>query len=225
MKQYNPKDPLIFIHVPKTAGQTVKHIVNSWFGANFYPHYYNEAERGMPPQRDFEALAQQDEAVIYGHFNRLRGFGIQDYYPQARQFVTILRDPLQMALSHYFYVRKSALSWKDKTRLPQQEVSAHIATTKLNMLNHFPVEVTADNYQDVVQAYFIYIGITERLPESLSNIAQLLNKPAPLEVPTINATERSDVSLSQDVVDAFKRNNSLEYTVYNYVKNMNFANV
>lgn len=39
MKQYNRGEPLIFIHVPKASGLSVKGIFNGWFRGNFQQHY------------------------------------------------------------------------------------------------------------------------------------------------------------------------------------------
>ena len=52
-------------------------------------HYYTKATESLPPRRDLRAERARLGAppVIYGHFNRLRGFGITQYYPQVGQFL------------------------------------------------------------------------------------------------------------------------------------------
>jgi len=216
MLNYDPRSPLIFIHVPKTAGQTVKSIAKAWFGREFYPHYFDESAGGLPPKRDFGALSHGGEACIYGHFNRLRGFGIEDYYPEAKQFVSILRDPLEMAISSYFYTRTRTAVWKDQSRIPQGDLESYLTDTPLNMLNHFPRLVTPDNYKEIIEKYFIYIGNTENLLSSLQALATKLRKPLPNELPIVNATTRAEYEISTDVVTRFKEKNKLEYLVYQY---------
>jgi hypothetical protein len=69
--------PLIFIHIPKTAGTSVKQIFRKWYGQGLHMHYYNEQAGGLPVKHDLQAFHSIERpVVIYGHFNRLRGFGM-----------------------------------------------------------------------------------------------------------------------------------------------------
>lgn len=203
MRCYDPSEPLIFIHVPKTAGAAVRQVFMRWF-PGLVLHYFNERMGTMPARRQLAP-----GAVVYGHFNRLRGFGVPDYYPQVRQFITILRDPFEMALSGYFYTRKVAGGWKGKPALGAIEA---IVKAPLNMLNHFPVEVTEANYREVIDR-FLFVGITEQLEESMKRIAAILGKPY-IEPERINSTERTgDFS---HLRAEFENNHRLERQVYHY---------
>ena len=105
---YDPKAPLIYIHVPKAAGTSAKQWFKRWFADGFYEHYYDEVNAILPIKRDVAALHEAEkQIVIYGHFNAKRGFGIQQYYPEVNQFVTILRDPFEAAVSEYFFLNFS----------------------------------------------------------------------------------------------------------------------
>jgi len=44
--------------------------------------------------------------LVYGHFNRDHGFGVEQYYPEVNQFMTMLRDPFEAAISMYYFHRK-----------------------------------------------------------------------------------------------------------------------
>lgn len=127
MKAYDPSCPLVFIHVPKTAGSSVRRIFTQWFGERFVPHYFDEAN-GTPPQRSplFDQHSPELPVCVYGHFNRKRGFGVQDNYPDARQFMTVLRDPFEMAISGYYFMRNTGAGWKDKSNLPDGELAASL---------------------------------------------------------------------------------------------------
>ncbi len=35
---------------------------------------------------------------IHGHFSKYRGMGIKAYYPEVEPFITVLRDPYEIAL-------------------------------------------------------------------------------------------------------------------------------
>lgn len=214
MQKYDPTRPLIFIHVPKTAGRSVKTVFRQWFGKGMHEHYFNEELGQMPPRRDSSKLAGQ---VIFGHFNRLRGFGIEHYYPAVTQFVTILRDPFEMAVSTYFYLRKVAAGWKDPGRRPTATLESFVMSTPPNMLNHFPRPVTHENYRDQIDRWFIEVGITEWLPESLQRISEKLGVPPAGTIPRENVSLR-DAECPSGLRAQYEARHPLEFEVYEYAK-------
>ena len=88
-------------------------IVRGWFGERYHRHYFDEKTGALPEHPD-----TGPGSVVFGHFNRARGFGVEHHYPEVQQFVTVLRDPFEMAVSGYFYTRKMRAAWKDASNLP-----------------------------------------------------------------------------------------------------------
>ncbi len=191
---YDPSKPLLFIHVPKTGGNSCREVFEQWFGDNLYRHYFRERYKEMPPRRSFGRLqAKGEPSVIYGHFNRLRGFGIWKYYPEATQFMTILRDPLEMHLSRFYFLKKVARSGR-KIFGSSEEITLNefVKDSQLNMLEHFPRKMTKHNYRDVIDKYFLHIGFLDQLEESLDYMGVLLNKPKlSARIPHLNSSSRS----------------------------------
>ena len=112
MKKYDPKKPLISIHIPKCAGSSFSAILKSWFGKGYLGHYHDEKQDIAPIRHNLKSRLFFREykpgICIHGHFNHDRGNGTQDYYPEVDQFITILRDPFDLHLSNYFYVKSEA---------------------------------------------------------------------------------------------------------------------
>lgn len=172
MREYDKTAPLIVIHIPKTAGSSVKKIFKLWFGDALYDHYFNERAGSPPPKRNLDLLHSPGRPLaVYGHFNRLRGFGVEHYYPEVQQFITILRDPFEMAISSYYYIRKNGTDWNDQTRVPKADLRQFLLNTPPNMLNQFPRAVTRDNYREQIEKLFVEVGVMERLPETVRRIA------------------------------------------------------
>ena len=217
MRDYDRQQPLIAIHIPKSAGTSAKYVFKSWFGRGFREHYFNESRGRLPKRHDIERIhSVETPVVVYGHFNRLRQFGVEDYYPEAKQFVTILRDPFELSVSRYFYTRKASKKWKDKSRTPDKNLSEHVLGETPNMLNHFPREVTIENYKEIIEEFFIDIGTTEQLTESFHRIARKLGMPfEPTMLRHLNATRRSEDAPSE-LRDLFAEKFELEYAVYDY---------
>ncbi|MCG6940695.1 MAG: hypothetical protein LJE69_05535 [Thiohalocapsa sp.] len=217
MRKYDITQPLIVIHVPKAAGISSRKFFEAWYRDRLLMHYFDEAKGKMPVKYDLHGMHSADNPVVaHGHFNRLRQFGVDDYYPEVKQFVTILRDPYELTISSYFYVRKSGSDWKDQTRIPKEDIERHLIATKPNMLNHFPREVTSDNYREIIEKYFVEIGITEHLRTSMRWIAHKLGMPYDdALLGHHNATDRNQ-EVPVYLRDLFIEKNRLEFDVYNY---------
>lgn len=218
MRKYDRGQPLIVIHIPKAAGTTAQQMFKAWYGDGYLGHYFNERTGQMPRKYDlFRMHSVQRPILVHGHFNKLRKFGVEDYYPECRQFITILRDPFELAVSSYFFTRKVGSKWKDQSRIPGESIAEYLANSKPNMLNHFPREVTHDNYKEIIEEFFIEIGITEHLSESMRRIARKLEQPYdPTLLGHHNATER-DQEVPSQLRERFVESNPLEFELYGYV--------
>jgi len=219
MKEYDCNKPLIHIHIPKTGGSSVKEVYKKWFNDGLLFHYTGHG-RKMPQKHDLEALqARHKDICIYGHFNRRRNFGIEHYYPEVDQFITILRDPFEKAVSGYFYMRKNSANIADQTRVPKEDLREFLLKrrTGSGMLNNFPREVTMDNFKEIIEAQFIEIGVLEYLDESMRRIASKLKYTIdPGSMQLLNTTKR-DQRIPYEVRDEFIEMKPLDYAVYNYV--------
>lgn len=217
MREYDRSQPLIVIHIPKAAGTSAREVFKRWFGANLREHYFRQWRSRMPKRLDLAKLhSEQRPLALYGHFNSRRGFGIQDYYPEAGQFVTILRDPFEAVVSTYFYRRKIGTGWRDPSRVPQGELRDFLLATPPNMLNHFPRPVTMENYRAMIEESFIEVGVMEHLEESLRRIADKLGMPfEPSWLPHLNAAERNQPGVSE-LREEYMQRHPLEFEVYRY---------
>ena len=220
MREFDPTQPLIFIHVPKTAGTSVRTIFEQWFPDRLYRHYFNRPANALPRKLD---LSSDEFAgtppVIYGHFNRHRGFGIEAYYPEVRQFICILRDPLDLHVSTYFFILRTP-QHPQHDELARMSLDKFIQTRRPNMLEHFPRQMSMENYRDVIEEFFVDIGCFETLRASMIRIGGKLSKPTDnLSIPQLNTTPR-DESDWPDHRAAFRARWPLEHAVYDYTRAM-----
>ena len=217
MRNYDPQKPMISLHVPKCAGQSFRDLLQNWYGDRFFIHYFQQ-NGAAPPRHSLPA-----GACVHGHFNRAKGMGVQAYYPEAEQFITILRDPLEVAISNYFF-------WKRKAR--QRQIERGVIREggeddyrsiddffrkrpRSHMLNFLPGPLTKENYRAVLDQRFVWIGLVDCLDEAVAVLAGQLGF-TPATIAKINASPR-DEELSPALRKEFLKYNRLEVEIHRYV--------
>jgi hypothetical protein len=103
---------LVFVHIPKTAGTTLTTILRTNEPGTRTRHGGNvfKGSGGVKQGVTFESLLKNEGGeldrarVISGHFP----LGIREYVPNDRavRYVTVLREPADRTLSHYFAIRE-----------------------------------------------------------------------------------------------------------------------
>lgn len=97
IKHMTLPEKAIFLHIPKTAGTSLKH---------FFSHKYPAGACLIDPSDDLVLDADFDKyAFVAGHFD----FDVIRRYRQPPFVVTCLRNPVERALSAYHYQRSPLL--------------------------------------------------------------------------------------------------------------------
>jgi len=93
----------VFLHVPKASGTTIRTIISREYGTAATVYYEPENKdiehRAAPEAYLRTRLAQGDVRLITGHLR----YGIHDLLCQPCRYFSMLRDPIDRALSDYFY--------------------------------------------------------------------------------------------------------------------------
>lgn len=182
-----------FVHIPKTAGTTL----NSILDREYSPHEaYEIMMRGMslrmPKRRVIpkrmvslgkvrrlrSALnCQRPVRLIRGHFDLSLG----KLLPPDTQFFTLLRDPVERAISHYYHYRRQTADpihplamratlteWVSTCGLVEMDNGQ---TRRLAGGMNLPYGRVTQQMLDRAKAnlakYFAVVGLTERFEESL----------------------------------------------------------
>ncbi len=96
--RYYPR-PLIFLHIPKAAGSTMQEIVVRHYKGGKGYRFTGAPERF----RAFAAMPEAERAsydVMTGHVP----FGVHRHVPGPSVYMTMLRDPVERIVSHYYFV-------------------------------------------------------------------------------------------------------------------------
>lgn len=224
MLVYDPTRPLVSLHLPKTGGTSFRQVLQTWFPeGTLHLHYSLNGQR--PERHDLKA-----GDCVHGHFNGARGFGVWHYDPEARQCIAFFREPFDLFLSYWFFIRKQqALGHpvKDLEDDPSFEVwllrrAADQAEghNRHSFVWQMPVAPGTEDLDRLLDERFVFVGIMERYEESVTALARLLGRPL-IDLPHVNTTERdSDFNAWRRIYERWFPD---EYDIYEKARARNAA--
>jgi Sulfotransferase family len=90
---------IIFLHLPKTGGTTLARIIDRQYDSSSILPLYESMfgnELSALPQNHLDRLR-----IVMGHLY----FGVHAFAARPCMYITILREPIDRVISHYYFVR------------------------------------------------------------------------------------------------------------------------
>jgi hypothetical protein len=176
---------VIFLHIGKTAGTTLRRILHRNFtrSATLLVESPVDVPARLRREETIPAFAGLPESVrrqarlIEGHTI----FGLHEFVPRPSVYITILRDPLALAVSQYSFVRRTPTHWLHDTALRmtfdeylRSGVSLEMDNSQTRALagdHSTPFGKCSDELLETAKrnldSHFGVVGLTERFDESL----------------------------------------------------------
>lgn len=220
------KNPIIFLHIPKTAGSTFKQILR-----NEYPENKRfeivVRDKALMTDEFLQLPSDKKESLdlLYGHME----FGLHQKFQKEVKYITFLRDPVSRVISNYYYllrtpyhpyydtVIKNKLSLKDYI---EQDINPSLNNGYIKFLSG-QNEVTENAYQQVIENlenHFAVIGITEQFDESILIMKEVLKwKSTPLYFrQNVSKNKKSGKEDYNELKDLILSKNSFDARLYNF---------
>jgi hypothetical protein len=210
---------LVFIHINKTAGRTVRYILRSSYGRRHCEVEPWHAQWGGPPfaTSDLRRLRRiyPNLASIAGH----RVTGYTELYEEGTdlRYFTFLRDPLKLCASrfqyHVQYRRKTDLVFDEWI---QQEWLRNVQSKQI------AGTPSAGDAIRIIESKDMFVGLTERFDESLVLLKGLRANDLDIGYTSVNVSRTNTLAAellsNHRTRQAIAEANREDLALYDYVK-------
>jgi hypothetical protein len=177
-----PEEAVIFINITKCAGTTL----TEWVIKKIFPRrqrllFYDGDTRALVSLlQEMPVRRKEQLRCIAGHF----AFGIHQFLPQRARYITLLREPVERVVSHFYFarrtrrhylheqVREGAISLKDYVEKLENIEMDNGQTRILAGIGHggrfgHCTQQMLDTAKGNLQQYFAAVGVSERFDDFL----------------------------------------------------------
>jgi len=198
----------VFHHIPKCGGTSLLAVLEHWFIV--HRDYRQGWAQEFGPPLDLSAM--DGRHCLCGHFDGPEA-RLPVRYPEmsasARfRLFTVVRDPLALVLSLY--------RWEGRMGVRREDVLDRYLVAHAGFLAD-ALGAGPNNWRKVLDRYF-FIGLQERLAESVDHLARCLGKPR-VPLPRLNITDPRGRApqirrLSAETIARFRAANRLDEAIY-----------
>lgn len=217
--------PLLFVHIPKTAGSTLHSILTQ--------QYRRDRTLVTTDPRDPLMIGSKGGnfpfELIIGHCP----VGTHEVLPNLR-YASCVRDPARRIISHYYFakndpthylhetVRSKAISLQDYV---ESGFSSELSNGMVRMLSGAGAKEPSidralfEQALAVIEKYFVTIAVTERFDESALVLQQLLGLATPYyrSKKVGKYPSRQETEVTKEVCEVIRARNPFDYQLYDHV--------
>lgn len=215
---------IIFIHVPKTGGATLRRVFHREYGDNVLSLATLDQPLAQVAQVPYEARAAAK--LVLGHVH----YGIHEYIPKECSYVTVLRDPVERILSlykfiarernHPLYERFGNFSGSLDEYVSTDADRNQVDNGQTRQIAGTPIDLDRVGAADLERAKsnlesFLVIGLTERFDESFVLMRKTLGWPLSW-YKTENTSPRVKLQLPDETIRVIRERNRYDIELYDF---------
>jgi hypothetical protein len=223
---------LVYIHVPKTAGTTLKAVLEAYAGPEGMFSAYPGAGFAHPRLEDWRKLPIESKSrikVVAGHY-QYDAFKSTINSAEVK-YMTFLRDPIDRIISLYKHHMASDPAFKSKPvsllkfiGSSDSGISIQLRNHQVRMLAGIPqnIGLTREHLRRAVHnmnSEFLLVGLTESFDKGLIALSQKLGMPlASLNRLNVSRDSTDRGYYSDAEIDRIRELNGLDYELYDHVR-------
>jgi hypothetical protein len=231
MSTPGPQPLIIFLHLPKTAGTTLARIIERQYDSSGILSLYESMfgkELAVVPEHQMDNLR-----IVMGHLY----FGAHAFGARSCTYLTVLREPIDRVISHYYFVRHDPANYlyelarkmtlkefvESRGRQePNNDQTRLLAGSSDSASFGICLDETLDIAKRNLAQHFAVIGITEDFNRSLILMKRILGwRNLPFYTKQ-NVTSRraTKESISPETLQVIQAHNMLDIELYRYAKDL-----
>lgn len=232
----------VFLHIPKTAGDTLMVILwRQYRDTGGYlevpdPHRVPGSSTAEDPSfENVKRLVRQSSSkqfrLIYGHMP----FGIHEAVARPARYFTMVRRPVERALSHYYYVKREPEHVLHR-EVTESGMTLHDYVTSgiATELSNGQTALLAGEEQGApssdtallrraranIEANFAAAGLTEDFDRSIVLFKLLLGweQPVAYEAANVTVGRPPASAISEKTIEEIKAQNQLDEALYRFIR-------
>jgi hypothetical protein len=223
---------LIFLHIPKAAGSTLHKIIARQYASDSI--YSIDGLRVHESIAEFKQLPEAKRSeikVLKGHMR----FGLHEYLPQPSTYITILRDPVERIISHYYYVLRSPEHYLyEQVTSRNMSLTDYICSGITKELNNSQTRLLCtkaaletyeqgskeilESAKKNIQEKFAVVGLAEKFDETLILLKRNFKWNLPFYIKA-NITKDRPLKndISQETLKIIEQYNELDVELYEFI--------
>lgn len=217
---FSQEDKLVYVHIPKSGGITVESLICNRFHAKDCKRVYLEVQTTFQKYKLETYEDYKDKKFIHGHF-----FLYQKEFEGFNK-ITFLRDPVARVLSeqrHCVDVGKRDPWELEFHLLPPLgdpiDTANNVACLVLSALDpkdpSIPIETHLDHAKYNLAKKFFFVGITEKMEDSMNLLYRKMGWPLPEEIPVFNTTDSSR-KYPAEILEGIRKRNWADIELYQF---------
>ncbi|MGE7636131.1 sulfotransferase family 2 domain-containing protein [Bacillus paramycoides] len=210
---------LIYLHIPKTGGTTLKNIIKR----QYHPkEVWFHMEKDMIPKMEKRGNVDQLKCVG-GHC----WYGLHEYFEKQFQYFTMLRNPIDRVISEYYYIlrRPNHNAYPQIKNMTLMEFiqnfslkSSNQQTRRISGSIHNP---NLDHAKTNLKNDFVVAGLSEMFDDSIFLMKKAFNW-QDISYSKENVTQKRPAidEISKDILNELKKRNAMDIELYAFAKEL-----
>lgn len=235
------KKPVIFLHIPKTAGSALHTLLHNNYkreemfiighdGVNEKTEAFSEKVGESKNWLKNASISEKEKIkCVIGHMS----FGMHVLFPNEAQYITMMRHPVDRIISHYNYVKTTEGHYlHNNYDIKKMSLENYIKNVKSPELNNGQVRMLSNTVTKVsygkcesdmlllaaknISNYFLHAGIQE---EFQTSVQQLCNKLSwkNTHIDIVNSTGSKKEPVTSEAITEIVEMNLLDIALYNAI--------